>query len=364
MFEQDKIETISAINRHKDEEKKKAFIATKFKILQNKKAMAQLSSHDMLLLSDALESETGYSTKRMKDKLRSYAMLRAEKIIKGEIAADEEFAELTGRYGNNQQKNFVSTHFAPKPKKVSEPVDTPVATPHKKKTKPDEEKKTKKSWFSRALKVAKKAVIVAGIAVISVVGGKALFNSSNNNVSEKIPEKDKKETTFTPKKVMVTPVEEQQITETQQDSVSPEFQKVLDNLNKAYKDRFDSALEIHLGAEKRDQLYQQIDNLAKDGRIEYKDGTTREWYAHAFTMYAKVAPNSDGGKLIANLLAGKNVDKTAINDLVINAKRDGTGISGTGTYSAFDKASKNLKKKHIQNRQNVRSLEKLVQKSR
>ena len=52
------------------------------------------------------------------------------------------------------------------------------------------------------------------------------------------------------------------------------------------------------------------------------------------------------------------------NDLVIKAKRDGTGISGTGSYSAFDNAPQNLQQKHIQNRQNVISLEKLVQKSR
>ena len=114
MFEQDKIDTVSAINRHKNEEKKNSFITTKFKILQNKKAMAQLSSNDMLLLSEALEIEKGYSTKRMKDQLRSFVMLRAEKVIKGKMPADDGFVRLVSIYGSNQQKNFVCTHFAPK----------------------------------------------------------------------------------------------------------------------------------------------------------------------------------------------------------------------------------------------------------
>lgn len=345
---------LEAIQKHKDEEKKANFIASHFSILDNKKVMAKLSSHDMLLLSDALESETRYSTKRMKDKMRSYAMLRAEKVIKGEMTADDGFAELTRRYGSYQQKNFVQTRLTKKDEQISNQEDTPVITPKK-----------KKSWVNRALKAAKRAVVVAGIAVVSLIGGKALFNTLSCDVAKGMPEKDKQETTFTPKKqVVVTPVEQQKTTTEKQDSVSPEFQKVLDNLNKAYKDRFDSALEIHLGTEKRDQLYQQIDKLAQDGKIEYKDGTTREWYAHAFTMYAKIAPNSDGKKLIDDLLAGNNVDKTQINDLVVNAKRDGTGISGTGSYSAFDNAPQEVQKKHINNRRNVRSLEKLMQKSR
>ena len=53
---------LEAIQKHKDEEKKANFIASNFSILNNKKAMAKLSSHDMLLLSDSLESETRYST--------------------------------------------------------------------------------------------------------------------------------------------------------------------------------------------------------------------------------------------------------------------------------------------------------------
>ncbi len=365
MFEQDKIDTVSAINRHKNEEKKNSFITTKFKILQNKKAMAQLSSNDMLLLSEALEIEKGYSTKRMKDQLRSFVMLRAEKVIKGKMPADDGFVRLVSIYGSNQQKNFVCTHFAPKHQEKPEPVDTP----HTAKDTAPKNKTPKKSWLKRVWKAAGKAAVVVGVAAMSLIGGKALFN---NFSSDKTSKNDNKETTFTPKQtVAVTPIEEQKNrTEEQapasekQDAVITEFQKVFDNLNKAYKDRFDSALEIHLGAEKRDQLYQQIDKLAEDGKIEFKDGTTREWYAHAFTMYAKVSPNSDGGKLIAGLLAGEDVDKTVLNDLVIKAKRDGTGISGTGSYSAFDNAPQNLQQKHIQNRQNVISLEKLVQKSR
>lgn len=65
---------LEAISRHKEDEKKKAFQATRFKILNSKKEAALLSSKDMLLIASLLKDEKEYSTVRMQDKLRSFAM--------------------------------------------------------------------------------------------------------------------------------------------------------------------------------------------------------------------------------------------------------------------------------------------------
>ena len=343
----------NAIILHKDEELRNSFAPTKFKILQNKKAMLRLSSRNMLALSENLAQVTDYSTKRLKDQLSSYAILKIEKTLKGELTIDDGFVKLVQTYGTYSQKNLVINRM-----KRNQALLRSLGTENQ-----AQSNKTKKNnffskWGKRIFKTCRKALVVGGIAVVSLIGGKTLLNSLNTASTDKAPEKDKIETSYIPKQnADITPIIEQ-------DTIAPEVQNAMDVLAKAYKERFDSALEIHLGAEKRDQLYKQIDKLANDGKIEYIDGTTREWYAHAFTMYAKVAPNSEANKLITNLFAGKNVDKDAINNLVIAAKRDGTGISGTGTYSAFDVAPKEVQKKHIQNRRNVTNLEKMAQYSR
>lgn len=332
------------IKRHKEEEKIKAFVATKFCILQNKKAMAKMSSSDMLKIAELLEEEKGYSTKRMKNQIKSFAMLKAERIIKGEIPADEGFVKLVQKFGTPQQKDFIQQHFSSAPA-VKEVVSV--------------EAKTKKhdGWFKRKWKAIKRGLVVVGIAAFGIIGGKmALNNAGESTPTGTTAHPDKTEQSITPPKAdkPVVAVEETQ------NAVSQEFLTALDNLNKAYKDRFDSALEIHLGAEKRDQLYQKIDKLAKSGKIQFSNGTTREWYAHAFTMYAQIAPNSEEGRTIARFLAGEDVKPEVLNDLVIKAKRDGTGIRGSGTNSNFDKASKEQQSQHLTNRKKVTNAEKIM----
>lgn len=337
----------NVIKRYKEKEKRMGWIKSKFSILQNKKAMAKMSSADMLAIAELLEQETDYSTKRMQDRLRSYAIHKIDRTIKNDIPADENIDKLTRRFGTFQQKDYILKHFLNGKKSDQQEISA---------------KEKKDGWFKRKWKHIKKGLVVIGITTLGLLGGKTAFNQlSDKNSSDSFSQTDITEQTITPPSV-----DKIDITETKQqaDIVNQDFLSAIDNLNKAYKDRFDSALEIHLGEEKRDLLYQKIDKLREESKIEFKNGTTREWYAYAFTMYAKIAPYSDGGKLITELLAGKDVDKKIINDLVISAKRDGTGISGTGSNSAFDKAPQELQKKHIQNRQNVRALEKMAQKSR
>lgn len=337
------------IARHKEEEKIKAFVSTKFSILQNKKAMAKMSSSDMLIIAELLEKEKGYSTKRLKDKIKSFAELKITRTIKGEIPADKNFAKLAQKFGTPQQKDFVQKNFS------SVPTSEEVALC-------SNDVKTKKhnGWFKRKWKAIKHGLVVAGIAAFSIIGGKFVLNNAGGNTPDsKTDYLDKTEQSITPPKADKPAIA---VKETQDTAASQEFMTALDNLNKAYKDRFDSALEIHLGAEKRDQLYQKIDKLAKAGKIQFKDGTTREWYAHAFTMYAQIAPNSEEGRTVARFLAGDDVKPDILNDLVIKAKRDGTGIQGSGTNSNFDKASKKQQKQHLDNRRNVNNAEKIMKK--
>ena len=98
---------LEAISRHKEDEKKKAFQATRFKILNSKKEAALLSSKDMLLIASLLKDEKEYSTVRMQDKLRSFAMEKINRTLRGEMPADEDFAKLADTFGTFQQKRLV-----------------------------------------------------------------------------------------------------------------------------------------------------------------------------------------------------------------------------------------------------------------
>ncbi|MCM1324414.1 MAG: hypothetical protein NC218_09820 [Acetobacter sp.] len=340
------------IQRHKEEEKKKAFVDTKFNILQNKKAMAKISSKDLLTISELLAQEKNYSTKRLKTQLSSYAQLKIERTLKGEIAEDEYFVKLVQEHGSLSQKNLVNKRLKNNQALLRKPTPKQEEKTDKKKT------SVLGNWGKRLWNKCRTAVVTGGVVLMGLLGGKTLYNNFNSSHKDISMDQDKQETMYTPKETLkITPVAET-------DTFDNEYLKAIDVLNKAYKDRFDSALEIVLGAEKRDQLYQKIDALAKAGKIEFSNGTTREWYAHAFTMYTKVAPNSEEGQTIAKLLAGQDVNKAKVNDLVIKAERDGTGVKGIGTHSAFDEAQPELQKKHIQKRQNVSLAEKALQNSR
>lgn len=98
---------LEAISRHKEDEKKKAFQATRFKILNSKKEAALLSSKDMLLIASLLKDEKEYSTVRMQDKLRSFAMEKINRTLRGEMPVDEDFAKLADTFGTYQQKRLV-----------------------------------------------------------------------------------------------------------------------------------------------------------------------------------------------------------------------------------------------------------------
>ena len=194
--------------------------------------------------------------------------------------------------------------------------------------------------------------MVAGLALLGYIGGKTY-----QHFADKADDGQKQDKTETVVKTQPE-VQKKKAAEPKKTEKTADFAKELSALDKAYKNRFDTALKIILGEQGRDQLYSQVDKLAKDGKIEYKDGTTREWYAHAFTMYDQLAPNSKENKAIQALLSGQGADKEYINSLVMQAGRDGKGIKASGSYSAFDHAPKELQQQHLKNRKAVKDAEK------
>lgn len=201
-------------------------------------------------------------------------------------------------------------------------------------------------------KWTKKAAVVTGLAFVGYFGGKFVqnqFSKADDNAKQ-----NKTEVTVKQQQPVQQKVSKSQ---KNKESKTADFTKEMSALEKAYKNRFDTALKIILGETARDKLYQQVDSLEKAGKIEYKDGTTREWYAHAFTMYNQLAPNSKENKAVKNLLSGGNEDKAYIHSLVIQSGRDGRGIQASGTYSAFDHADKKLQQQHLKNRKAVKLAE-------
>ncbi len=221
-----------------------------------------------------------------------------------------------------------------------------------------ERKKEKTSVFTKTWKWAKRAAVVAGLALVGCFAGKTI-----SSLMEK-PVKDTKQNNTENVVKRQDPAKQQIQRQTDKEKEIADFSKEREALEKAYKNKFDTSLKIILGEKARDQLYQKIDQLMQNGKIEYQDGTTREWYAHAFTMYNQLAPNSGENKAIKALLAGKDIDKAYINSLVIKAGRSGSGIQATGTYSAFDHASKELQQQHIENRKAVRQAESALVKAK
>lgn len=123
------------------------------------------------------------------------------------------------------------------------------------------------------------------------------------------------------------------------------------------RDYYDTALLIHLKSVQAVQkLYHKIDSLAASGAIHFSQGTNAKRYAHAFTMYELIRPNSDENKKIQKLLAGEKVDAEYINSLVLKAGPRGNGVKPDNSSiktSHFDQATKSLKLAHLANLKSV-----------
>lgn len=119
------------------------------------------------------------------------------------------------------------------------------------------------------------------------------------------------------------------------------------------EDYYDTSLLIHLKSKSAvESLYGKIDSLHQAGKIKMSEGMDTKRYAHSFTMYKLIRPNSKENKAIENLLSGGAEDASYIDALVKQAGAKGSGVKADDnsvTSSNFSKASLDLQQKHLQN---------------
>ncbi len=353
--------TASKIKDFKLEAKKKALIQSQFKILDNETSMAKMSSEDMLIIAQLLEKETAPWATHKKNQLNRHIKLKIERTEQGEILEDVGFDRLKRYVEKRKEKQ------AERVKKQNTPKQK-VSTEKKVEEKKEEKKKQSslKAWFKKNLEKIKRTAVVVGVGILTFAGVKmASSHTEGGDHSDPSVSKERTEQTITPPQQQKTVETISELTEaptiTVEETVTSNLEAKKNAaqaaLDVAYKNRFDTSLEILLGVEGREKIYEDIAKLADAGKIEYKDGTTQEWYAHAFTMYQKVAPYSEDGQTVSRFLAGEDVKPEVLHDLVVKAKRDGSGVKGTGTHSSYNEASKDLQQKHDQNKKQVKSAE-------
>ena len=124
-----------------------------------------------------------------------------------------------------------------------------------------------------------------------------------------------------------------------------------DTLTRIYKNYYDTALEIHLGTAKRDQLYADLTGQLNTGRLTLPQGETMEHLAHTITVASLVQPNASTTKLLKKAVNGELTpqEQQSVWSFVSQAGDKGQHIKGTGTHSNFDHQKIHLQKKHVKN---------------
>ena len=317
-----------------------------FSIVEKKKEMVNLSSADLLALAGLIQEEKGFSTTKKQDRLRSFISDRIDQTLAGDVAVDYNFDTLLNTFGSpKQRKTKIKTKAVDDKDILYEPSIDSEQTPKK------------PGWFSRSWtsfkRNVRKVALWAGAAVLIAFGTKAAVDKFAKS-SDDSKDKDKKElavdNTNQNDVEVITMEEVNEIFGKQPTAQSASVVETKADNNKTntinekntYEQKYEEYVKSFLAIHKVDgeSLINNINKLAKDGKIQFADGTNAAWYAHAFTMYDKVAPNSKENKMIKALMSGQEVSPQEINQLVINAGRNGTGVKGSGSYSDYDKASK------------------------
>ncbi|MBO5039093.1 MAG: hypothetical protein J6C85_06555 [Alphaproteobacteria bacterium] len=385
----------SVIAKRKQEEKRKTFVATRFKILENKKQAAKLSSDDMIMISGLLQDVTTYSTVRLKDKLRGFADNKINLTLKGEMPADENFDRLVSVFGTYKQKKQLEQFYARNERLAEQKQEADLSGKKK-----NMGFRFNKGLFKNAWRSVKRVAVVAGIALLGYIGiksdhgvmsndrkqnpvevntdlqkqlavsqskvnkaidfSKARENMENQTLKQDVSKQDSVKKADTPHQDEVKhKVSAQKNIQT---SEAEQVQTETLSLEEAYKESHQASVKLHLGEKKSKTLYNALHRLEKDGKIGFDKGTNLDWYAYSYTMYKVIAPYSDETRLFEDFLNGKPVDKSAINDLVIKAGRNGTGVKGSGSYSAYDNASLQVQKDYKAKRHAVRQAKKALKK--
>lgn len=190
----------------------------------------------------------------------------------------------------------------------------------------------------RQIHKAKNFAVLAAITAGSVFLGKWVMKEINRPYTP--PVKLSKETkAVSVEQTSQTPVSTADFSKAAQTTVTGDY--------------YDTALQIHLKSKENVQkLYNQVAQLAEDGKISPSEENNIKQYAHAFTMYRLIRPNSKENKAIQNLLNGGKEDKGYIENLVKKAGKYGNGVKPDNNnikHSNFDNASPALQQQHLKN---------------
>lgn len=316
-------------------------------ILNSKKIARQLSAAELNIINETLKKNPG--DKKLRQKADSYALLCLSLLKNnGQFnGQNPEHQKLVNNYNLQHVKTAQKSRTNPLPIKTPAPAEkkagfTKILTLKFKDLKNKLQDKTEifKYRLHRQSRKIKNFVLLGATVAVSFFLGKNIMKEINY--------------TYTPP---VKPAKETQITPVRQTSAN---QKKTADFAKAAEtvitgDYYDTALQIHLkSADKVQKLYNQIAGLAKDGKISPDSENSIKQYAHAFTMYRLIRPNSEENKAIQNLLNGGTEDEKYIDRLVKKAGRHGQGIkpdNNSITHSNFDNAPSTLQLQHLKNLQ-------------
>lgn len=334
-------------------------------ILNNKRQAREMSMENLLQAKETLEADTGHS---FKQKQRSMQQLQSYALIK--------YGEMKQKCDMNFEpyKNFVTSFNLSHQVKTTPTVkmakkEKTIASQHNKKNKLALWVDKGKTTILKGIYKVKDAITdfyyrfepyiaIGAIAMTGIVGWKLA-----KNVSDEANQFNEKTQQFAPS-AMKKYYQEKNIdfaaAKAEQEKQKAESENYVKVQGKTIieKDYYDTSLQIHLGSKESVQkLYDKIDFLAQSGKIKFAEGLDTKRYAHAFTMYNLIRPNSAENKAIQNLLNGGQENPDLINRLVMKAKAKGEGIKPDNNSiktSNFDKAGKSLQIQHLKNLQKQR----------
>ena len=335
-------------------------------LLNNKKLARNLNPEEFLILKQTLQNDTIHSQKlklRLLQQLQSYALLKYGELKKDRLALNANRNFLTAFNFNYQRTSNLPSHNV----KINKVSPSKTSDVHKKnkfgsffrnikykisKSLDNVRHNLKVFFYRHELKFAIGSFALAGLfgykmyknadyaphfqnANFNYVSSVRAHNDTINNDTIKTAD-------YTKEAILL-----------KNSNSHSKIKKDIVSKTSITGDYFDTSLEIHLKSkEKVQSLYDKIDALAEDGKIKFDDGTNTKKYAHAFTMYNLIRPNSAENKIIQNLLNGGNENPELINRLVLKAKDTGTGVKPDNRSiktSNFDNANFALQKQHLKN---------------
>ena len=337
-------------------------------VLNHKKLAAQLSPEEMMVMSNTILQDKQNSPKfnqRLMQQLNSRALLKYASMSDKEICdskINQNFVQMFGlkyksksRHNNGnfrtitnavlaqepivKKKSFM-TRCAEKIKNFKYNISTSLT-----------KLKHKVAHFYRQheYKIAAFSFFLIGVGTYKASNylEKEQTKAAYNQIQSSYTHDDAKSADFSAERAKIMNAQKN-------DTQNKTEATVVDH---SMRDYYDTALLIHLKSVQAVQkLYHKIDSLAASGAIHFSQGTNAKRYAHAFTMYELIRPNSVENKKIQKLLAGEKVDAEYINSLVLKAGPKGNGVKPDNSSiktSHFDQATKSLKLAHLANLKSV-----------